>query len=92
MYSSYPCPPEELNLNMIKTLKNKYPFQVGYSGHEIESKQLASVILELVERHITLDSRCGEQIRRIIEPAGLTKLIRDIKIVKNLLVMELKNL
>ncbi len=84
--SSYPCPPEELNLNMIKTLKNKYPFQVGYSGHEIGIQTtLASVILGacFVERHITLDrSMWGTDQAASLEPAGLTKLIRDIKIVK----------
>jgi len=34
--SSYPCPPEELNLKMIHTLKAMYPsVPIGYSGHEV---------------------------------------------------------
>lgn len=33
--SAYPCPPEELNLKMVQTLKNLYPeYIIGYSGHE----------------------------------------------------------
>jgi N-acetylneuraminate synthase len=33
--SSYPCPIEHLNLNMIRTLKAQYPdCPIGYSGHE----------------------------------------------------------
>ncbi len=33
--STYPCPVEELNLNMIPALQAKYPsVPVGYSGHE----------------------------------------------------------
>jgi len=32
--SVYPCPEEDLNLNMIHTLKEKYKCPVGYSGHE----------------------------------------------------------
>ena len=33
--SSYPCPPEELNLNMIHTLKDMFSCPIGYSGHEV---------------------------------------------------------
>tara|TARA_B100001769_G_scaffold259618_1_gene239526 strand:+ start:873 stop:1712 length:840 start_codon:yes stop_codon:yes gene_type:complete len=56
--STYPCPPEDLNLSYIHVLKKKYNCIVGYSGHESNvSPSFASVILgaEIVERHITLD-------------------------------------
>ena len=32
--SSYPLNPIDANLNYIKTLKNKFKCNVGYSGHE----------------------------------------------------------
>ena len=32
--STYPCPIENLNLNLIQTLKKKFKCEVGYSGHE----------------------------------------------------------
>ena len=32
--SSYPAPNEDLNLTCIKTLKDRYKCEVGYSGHE----------------------------------------------------------
>ncbi len=33
--SAYPCPPSELNLKMIYTLKELFPnIPIGYSGHE----------------------------------------------------------
>ena len=32
--STYPCPEDKLNLNMILTLKEKFKCDVGYSGHE----------------------------------------------------------
>ena len=32
--SAYPCPEDQLNLNIIKRLKDKYKCNVGYSGHE----------------------------------------------------------
>jgi len=33
--SSYPCPPDELNLSMIQTLREMFPCPIGYSGHEV---------------------------------------------------------
>ena len=32
--STYPMKDEDANLNMIKTLRNKFNCKVGYSGHE----------------------------------------------------------
>ena len=32
--SLYPCDESLLNLNLLKTLKNKFNCEIGYSGHE----------------------------------------------------------
>ena len=56
--STYPCPEEELNLNMISTLKKEFKCQVGYSGHEstVSPTILAWFLgAEIIERHISLD-------------------------------------
>ncbi len=56
--STYPCPIEKLNLNMIPTLRKKFKCEVGYSGHESEvSPSLIAYFLgaNYIERHITLD-------------------------------------
>ena len=56
--STYPCPIENLNLNMITTLRKKFKCEVGYSGHESEvSPSLFAYFLgaNYIERHITLD-------------------------------------
>jgi len=57
--STYPCPPEALNLRMIHTLKARWPrMPIGYSGHESGiASTCAAVALgaTFVERHITLD-------------------------------------
>ena len=56
--STYPCPIEKLNLNMIITLRNKFKCEVGYSGHESEvSPSILAYFLgaRYIERHITLD-------------------------------------
>jgi N-acetylneuraminate synthase len=55
--SSYPAPDDELNLNVIKTLRERYGCLVGYSGHEsdLEPTVIAvSLGACIVERHITL--------------------------------------
>lgn len=34
--SSYPAPPDEINLNVIKLYKKEFPdINIGYSGHEL---------------------------------------------------------
>ena len=56
--STYPAPLEDLNLNMIKTLKERYGCMVGYSGHEygLEPTVIAVALgARVIERHITLD-------------------------------------
>ncbi len=81
--SSYPAPLEELNLSYIKTLKNKYNCQVGYSGHEFRlGTTVASVYLgaEILERHITLDrTMWGSDHMSSVEPQGLIKLVKGVR-------------
>jgi len=58
--SVYPASNEELNLNCIKTLRDRYNCPVGYSGHEydLEPSVFATVLgAKVIERHITLDHK-----------------------------------
>lgn len=82
--SAYPCKLEELNLNYIKTLKNKYPqYPVGYSGHETGlAPTLASVAIgaNFIERHITLDrAMWGTDQAASVEIIGLHRLVSNIR-------------
>ena len=82
--SSYPMKLEEANLNCIKTLQNEFECNVGYSGHESLGYLIcvAAVILGAtsIERHITLDrSMYGSDQPASLEPAGLQRLVRDIR-------------
>lgn len=54
--SSYPAPDDELNLNVIKTLRERYGCLVGYSGHEsdLEPTVIAVSLGACIVRHITL--------------------------------------
>jgi len=81
--STYPAPLEELNLKCIKTLKEAYNCDVGYSGHEIRlGTSVAAVYLgaSIIERHITLDrTMWGTDQLSSIEPQGLIKLVKGIR-------------
>ena len=86
--SAYPCAPEELNLNMINTLRNEFPeLIIGYSGHEVGlATTLAAVTLgaKVIERHITLSrAMWGTDQSASIEMAGMTKLVKDIRTIES---------
>jgi len=81
--STYPAPIEELNLSCIKTLKEKYDCEVGYSGHEFRlGTSVAAVYLgaSIIERHVTLDrTMWGSDHMASVEPQGLFKLVSGIR-------------
>lgn len=82
--STYPCPPHELNLRMIETLKEKFSgVPVGYSGHETGlATTWAAVAMgaTFIERHITLDrAMWGSDQAASVEPGGLDRLVKDIR-------------
>jgi len=84
--STYPSRPEELNLRVIQTLQHEFPCPVGYSGHEVGLQtSVAAVVLGAcaVERHITLDrAMWGSDQSASIEPQGLERLVRDIRVIE----------
>jgi N-acetylneuraminate synthase len=81
--STYPCPPAELNLRMIQTLREKFEMPVGYSGHEVGlPTTVAAVALGacMVERHITLDrAMWGSDQAASVEPVGFERLVNYIR-------------
>ena len=89
-HSTYPMPIEEANLRVINTLKKKFKCNVGYSGHEVSSYQLAIVAVTLgatsIERHITLNrAMYGSDQAASLEKAGLVRMVRDIRIIDKVL-------
>ncbi len=87
--STYPCPPEELNLRMIPVLAERFGVPIGYSGHETGLQTtLAAVVLgaTFVERHITLDhAMWGSDHAASVEPSGLQRLVRDVRVIESAL-------
>jgi N-acetylneuraminate synthase len=84
--STYPAKYEELNLRAIGTLRDRYSVPVGYSGHETGiATTVAAAALGActVERHITLDrAMWGSDHAASLEPTGLTRVCRDIRLVE----------
>ena len=87
--SAYPCDVSELNLRMIGTLAEEFGVPIGYSGHETgltTSVVAASLGACLVERHITLDrAMWGSDQSASVEPQGVARLVRDIRVVESAL-------
>ena len=84
--SSYPCKSEELNLRAIQMLGKEFDCPIGYSGHEVGLQTTyAAVVLGacFIERHITLDrAMWGSDHAASIEPGGLMRLVRDIRVIE----------
>jgi len=81
--STYPMKDEDANLKMIKTLREKYGCNVGYSGHEVGlavSYAAAAMGITSLERHITLDrAMYGSDQSASIEPNGLRILVGSVR-------------
>ena len=83
--STYPCPPEDLNLRYMEYLRSKYGnnAELGYSGHEyglVTTFAAVAMGATWVERHITMDREAwGSDQKASVEPSGLFKLVKGIR-------------
>ncbi len=84
--STYPSNYDELNLRAIPELRKRYGVPVGYSGHEtgIPSSSAAVALGAcMMERHLTLErSMWGSDQAASLGPSGITRLVRDIRLVE----------
>lgn len=80
---NYPCKFGDINLNVLKTYREKFGLLVGYSGHELGIATPVIAAMHgacIIERHITLDRAMkGGDHAAALEPDGLSKVVRDIK-------------
>jgi N-acetylneuraminate synthase len=81
--STYPCEPEELNLRMIRTLRDEFACPIGYSGHEVGlvPPQVAVALGAcMIERHLTLDrAMWGSDQAASVEPSGFERLVKYVR-------------
>lgn len=81
--TEYPTPIEDVNLNAIRTLKEEFKTQVGYSDHTmgIEIPIAAAAIgADIIEKHFTLDRNMeGPDHKASLEPEELKNMIQCIR-------------
>ena len=81
--STYPMKDDDANLNMIKTLGEKFNCNVGYSGHEVGlaiSHAAAALGITSLERHITVNrSMYGSDQPASVEPNGIRLLVGAVR-------------
>jgi len=84
--STYPCKADEINLSVMGALRDEFNCPVGYSGHESGLQitiAAAAMGAAVIERHITLDrTMWGSDQAASVEPGGLIRLVRDIRVVE----------
>lgn len=81
--TNYPCPYEEVNLNAIETLKEKYNLPVGYSDHTIGIEVPIAAVAKgasIIEKHFTLDRNMkGPDHLASTEPHEFHRMVQTIR-------------
>ncbi|MGY3513229.1 N-acetylneuraminate synthase [Bradyrhizobium lupini] len=81
--TEYPCPPEDVNLDAMQTMRTAFRLPVGYSDHTdgIEIS-LAAVAMgaSIIEKHLTLDRNAeGPDHAASLEPGDLKRMVSAIR-------------
>lgn len=81
--TQYPTPMEDVNLNAMLTLKDRYQCDVGYSDHTLGIEvPIAAVALgaTVIEKHFTLDRNMeGPDHKASLEPCELKSMVSAIR-------------
>ncbi|AKX93504.1 N-acetylneuraminate synthase [Moorella thermoacetica] len=81
--TSYPAPPEEVNLRAMLTMKHAFALPVGYSDHtEGIAVPIAAAALgaEVIEKHLTVDRNLpGPDHRASLEPGEFKEMVVAIR-------------
>lgn len=84
--TEYPCPFEDVNLNAMKTIQNKFEVPVGYSDHTPGiTIPIAAVAAgaTIIEKHFTIDkSLPGPDHKASLDPQELKAMVEQIRIVE----------
>lgn len=94
--ASYPTKPEDVNLNVIRTLKQEFHVPVGFSDHTMEiSVPIGAVTLgaNIIEKHFTLDRNLeGPDHPYALDPDELAAMVKGIRDVEKALGSGIKNI
>ena len=89
-HSSFPMSLNEANISHMVTLREKFKCNVGYNGYE-KVASLVCIIAAMsgatsIERHITIDrTSYGNEQAASLEPLGLQKMVKDVRLVEDIL-------
>jgi N,N'-diacetyllegionaminate synthase len=94
--SAYPAPYNEINLNTIATLRNKFKLNVGFSDHSLGVQaSVAAVALgaKVIEKHLTLCKKLrGPDHRASLDPKEFEFMVQSIRIVEKTLGNKIKRI
>jgi N-acetylneuraminate synthase len=86
--SEYPCPYEEVGLNVMVGMRERYGLPVGLSDHTLTPyASLAAVVLgaSVIERHLTFSRRMyGSDAKHSLEPDEFAELVRGIRAIETM--------
>lgn len=84
--SKYPCPYEEVGLNLIEEFREKYDLPIGLSDHTLTIyTSIAAVVLGacVVERHFTTSKKLyGPDAKYSLEPDEFKSLVEGIRVIE----------
>ena len=87
--TAYPTPPEECNLNVIKTLKTAFDVHVGLSDHTLDpvDAPITAVAIgaSVLEKHFTISKTLeGPDHPAALEPHELSEMVTEIRKVEKM--------
>ncbi|MDP3999602.1 MAG: N-acetylneuraminate synthase [bacterium] len=87
--TDYPCAPEEVNLNVMRTLEDKLGVLTGYSDHTLGSQvpvMAAALGVCLIEKHLTLDKKMsGPDHEASSSPEEFLEMVNGIRVAEKIL-------
>ncbi len=87
--SSYPTPYKDVNLKVIKNLKNEFPYTVGFSdnGNDLMIPGIAVAMgAKIIEKHLTISKKLnGPDHKLSADPTELKNIIKNIRKVEDMM-------
>jgi N,N'-diacetyllegionaminate synthase len=87
--SAYPCPPEQLGLNVMAEIRERYGCPAGLSDHSgtiYAGLAAAALGARLIEVHVTLSRECfGPDVAASITTAELASLVEGVRFIRTAL-------
>jgi N,N'-diacetyllegionaminate synthase len=87
--SAYPAPYDEINLNAIASLRNRFKLNIGFSDHSLGVQaSIAAVGLgaKIIEKHLTLSKQLkGPDHRASLDPKEFNFMVKSIRVVEKTL-------